>query len=117
MALYHKDVFMPEAVKNMQVTDFHIDVISFHAQDRATEIGIKLSRDIIAGGEDIIEADYSNGRLNKIVVRFPVSEESNFDVCYVLESDMRKGIVLKTVWTNHRDDNHRTLNKWMYATE
>lgn len=117
MALYHRDIFMPEAVRHMHKF-FDTVSISQHAKNKAEARGIVLIDSDLNSviGPEIVEAEFDKGTLVKIVVR----KQYNLmdDICYVLRYDFNTGIpVLITVWLNASDDDHSTLDESVYEKE
>jgi len=115
--LYHKNVYMPKGVKELEVKIVKFDYISKHAALKAKELGIDLSScRIIFGGDEIVEIEMDEvGIISKMVIRMVKDEE--FDKVYVICADIQKGVVLKTVWLNHKSDNHSTLDISKYEKE
>ena len=121
MALYHRDIYMPEQISNMQkdFTRTYIG-ITHHATMKAQQRGINLDkqRSIFSciDGKDIVEAEVQDGVLIKIVVRRPYNFDQ--DICFVLRYDLQTScLVLVTVWLNSVDDDHSTLDESVYEKE
>lgn len=80
-----------------------------HAQDAAKERRINLAKyvNVLAGSVVELEINPANGKTTKLVVRQQYN--NHYDVVLVL-IPASFGIVVKTVWLNHVNDNHNTLN-------
>lgn len=80
-----------------------------HASARAIEKGILMPPSITIAKGEVVECEVVANKVTKIVVRRRV-KDSHRDIVLVLvpQADCWKVI---TCWTNHRDDNHATLNK------
>lgn len=76
-------------------------------QDRFGEITLPNFAELYRA--QIVEIGVVNNKLNKIVARQPHCE--NFDIVIVFLP--HNGFV-KTVWLNHKNDNHKTLDKSKY---
>ena len=117
MALYHRDIYMPEVVRHMH-KQFDKVTISEHAMRKALARGIILIEadfDSVIGPE-VVEAEFDKGVLVKIVVRKRYTFRD--DICYVLRYDFNSGLpVLITVWLNSVDDDHSTLDESVYEKE
>lgn len=110
--LYHRDVFMPERVKTAPSMTLGLR-ITRHAEeashtDRYGHLAIPAS--ITFTGKDIVEAEYVDGRINKIVVRLKYNDTLSAVYACLLDG------TLKTVWFNRTDDDHKTLDRSKYAT-
>lgn len=67
-------------------------------------------------GSEIVEAEFDNGVLVKIVVRKRYN--STHDICYVLRYDFNTNKpILITVWLNAITDDHITLDESVYEKE
>lgn len=109
--LYHRDVFMPEIVKNAPSMTLCLRMTR-HAEeashtDRYGHLAIPSS--ITFTGKDIVEAEYIDGRINKIVIRLKYNDKLSAVYVCLLDG------TLKTVWFNMTDDDHKTLDRSKYA--
>lgn len=79
-----------------------------HAKDRALTKGVTLSKSIYISAGDVVELELDGRRLTKLVVRQSMTER--VDRVLVLMPN-GEGWTCVTVWTNHKNDNHATLNR------
>lgn len=77
---------------------------SRHAIIRANQKRIKL-KDTIDIYNNVVEAEYTRGRLTKVIVR--VSYNNKYDMVLAIV----QGGYVATVWLNRKTDTHKTLNK------
>lgn len=110
--LYHKDVFLPQRVKETAVLKLQY---SLHARteaesDRYGRISLPLVLDTRRA--DLIEAEVEpvSRRVLKRVYRAPLDKER--DIVLVVNPD---GFV-RTVWVNLKTDQHRSLDKRKFST-
>lgn len=59
-----------------------------------------------------VETD-NNGNLVKILYRMPYDDERDLSIAVIVRDDEDKWKV-KTVWTQQKNDNHKTLDKTRY---
>ena len=110
--LYHKDIYIPENIKE-QLPDKPIKLVySRHAEDarhndRYGEV-TKLSW-LNPAEAEVIEVEVIGGKIIKVVYRLKMDD--TLDQCVVV--NVPEGLV-RTVWANRRNDNHKTLNKSKY---
>jgi hypothetical protein len=69
---------------------------------------INIPHKIVFCGKDIVEAEFQNDRVVKIVVRLPYRQ--GMSAIYACKLDG----TLKTVWLNRDDDHHKTLDHSKY---
>lgn len=111
--LYHRDIYMPEGVRKLSGITLALRATN-HAKEAASRdrYGVLLIPAAITfSGQDVIEAEFINGSLAKVVVRLPY--DSRRDAIYVCTPDG----TLKTVWFNMRRDKHSTLDATKYCKE
>jgi hypothetical protein len=87
---------------------------AIHALREAKADGMSIPRFISLTGEtDVFElATDPHGKLLRIAVRVPA--DHNRDLCMVIDVTRAVWIVV-TVWTNHQNDRHITLDRTVYA--
>lgn len=111
MALYHRDVFMPDVARRLR---FAVMLkYSNHARHAAKDDKrgkVNLPRVLDSREATLIEAEVVNGRVVKLVYR--MAHDDKTDVSLVVLPD---GFV-KTVWLNEKNDHHKTLNTSRYAS-
>lgn len=119
--LYHKDVFMPRRVREsfLQLTrnghGIQTLVASNHARNAAKNdrFGvIDLPSQISFDTMEIIEIEHDGKKCLKAVIRENGQEKNR--VLVVCPIALGQWLV-KTVWINLADDNHRTLKRHMYV--
>lgn len=110
--LYHNEVGIPPAVLR-QIPNRVIKVrYSRHAIDQAQQKYGLFEKDLPSHfnpSKYTFEVEVLNGKLVKYVVRMYLDQFN--DICIPITMD---GIA-KTVWLNHSNDNHFTLDKGRYA--
>lgn len=82
-------------------------VYTKHAKDRALAKGVTLSKSMHISAGDVVELEIVGGRASKIVVRQSMGADKDRVMVLVPNGD---GWTCVTVWTNHKSDNHATLN-------
>lgn len=112
--LYHREVWFPKWLEK-KLTIGHIKLqYSEHAKRAAhsDRYGlITLPESINVNDGYIFEAEASGKNLVKLVVRHSFNHQ--LDITYVI---LLNGTV-KTVWLNHKNDVHRTLDRSQYERE
>lgn len=111
MALFHINAY---GLPPLKIGTLNGVVLSYHAQTRALEKGIKVKMADLAtfvpSNWQLIELEVVNGVPIKIVARQPFDEIE--DLVIVI---LRKERLIKTIWFNRRDDTHLTLDKSPYS--
>lgn len=110
--LYHREIYMPKGVLALAGVNVKLKV-SEHAKRAARNDRygqIEIPAEITFNGSDVVEAEFVNGKLAKVVVRLPY--DSTRDAIFVCLIDG----TLKTVWFNLRSDSHKTLRKELYKS-
>jgi hypothetical protein len=110
--LYHREIYMPKGVLALENYKLELRATA-HAKIAATQdrYGIvKIPAAIEFHGRDVVEAEFVNGKLSKVVVRLPY--DSRRDAIFVANVDG----TLKTVWFNLSRDRHSTLDRSKYAS-
>jgi hypothetical protein len=98
---YNEQVYLPEL--NWKNVDMQLRY-SPHAYQEAEKDGIELPDFINLSQVDIVEMEVANGKVFKLLARQPYDGE--WDMVHVI---LLRGMLVKTVWINRRDDNHKTL--------
>jgi len=113
--LYHKDVYLPEKIKNIGEVECQ-PKLTRHAQRAANSDRygrINLPEKIKFSASDIVEVElWENCQDIKFLVRLPY--DKNNDICAVVLFTPRETI-LKTLWLNRKIDKHSTLDKSRYS--
>ena len=108
MTLYHKDVYLPD----IKFKDMSIKVeFKDYARQKAFMREIDISRfEIINLNQgELIELEIINHTPVKIVMRYKYNNE--YDICIVI---LLNKLIVKTVWLNHVNDKHDTLDTSIY---
>jgi hypothetical protein len=114
MTLYHKDIYMPEDIKNLSMQTYDDFIITYHAQEQAENKDIIILESFSFSGCNIVEAEVIDSTVTKIVIRLSYGQSQ--DVCYVFRKDIRYNKpVLITCWLNSKSDNHSTLDHSKYS--
>jgi len=82
-------------------------VYTRHAKERALAKGVPLNKALHISAGDIVELEIIGDRASKIVVRQSMGAQVDRVLVLVPNGD---GWTCITVWTNHKNDNHATLN-------
>jgi hypothetical protein len=106
--LFHKDIGIPPPVSSGPQVGLRLTYRG-HPIDRATQKEIGNLPQSVPANYTLIEVESSRGVPVKWVIRVPYDNAD--DLVIVL---LPTGIV-KTVWKNHRNDVHRTLNRSIYT--
>src|SRR4051812_41370254 len=105
--LYHREIYMPKGV--LALTGVTLKLAATDHAKRAARSDrygqIEIPAEITFNGSDIVEAEFVNGKLSKVVVRLPY--DAKRDAIFVCLIDG----TLKTVWFNLKSDFHKTLRK------
>ena len=109
--LYHKDLYMPAGVLALEDREVTF-IISEHAKKAALSDRngmLTIPEKIRFDGKDVVEAEFEDGKLKKLVVR--IAYDATRDAVYVF--NVPDGL-LRTVWLNLSTDRHATLKKELY---
>lgn len=109
--LYHKDKYMPGAIKggritNLQPTDH---AIKASKSDRYGEFN--LPAEVEFGRDDVIEAEVESGRVTKLVIRKPYN---NILDRIIVIREIRGCARIITAWLNRNSDKHNTVDLSRY---
>ncbi len=114
-ALYHKDIFLPAPVATLgQMTI--APKVTRHAEQAAQSDRygcIAIPSRVTFSGKDVVEAELTQGRVTKLVVR--VAYDATRDLVLAIGFDKGASFI-KTVWFNLNSDTHSTLKRHLYAT-
>ena len=111
--LLHSDIYLPEEIKSLPAKKYNV-LYSTHAIEAAKNDRygkITLSDKIIFSGLNIFEAEIINKELTKIVIR--IAYDNTNDLCLAI-AIKENGLMVKTVWLNSKNDNHKTLDTSKY---
>lgn len=118
--LYSKQVYWPDTVKAVIEHTFSYQYfieLTIHAGEKINQLGLPNGVYKAMAYGEIIEAEFYNGKLIKVVTRLP-HRTKPIDICaaILVNPDNRLGkLAIKTIWTNRHDDNHITINKEAYV--
>lgn len=118
--LYSRQVFWPEAIQavvdHAMSKRYYIDATN-HAKEKLNQLFLPRGLFKAVAYGEVIEAEFVDGLLVKIVTRLP-HRTREADICsaILIEPEGRNGILrVKTIWTNRREDNHSTINEEAYV--
>ena len=115
--LYHKDIGLPALVVDQirAMGDLHLSY-STHAMQACLNdrYGVISRPPMIVNPHALgaVEVEVRDGIVVKVVVR--LSYDDIFDLVMAIAVDQGRAVV-KTVWLNHRNDLHRTLDHSKYC--
>jgi hypothetical protein len=115
MPLYHCDVFMPTGL-TMPYGTFEL-IYTKHALLESTRDRngkMNLPTHLTVASCKVIEVEVENGEVRKVLYRKRTN--GKHDMCFAVVRQGMKMIV-KTVWLQRKDDNHRTLRRERYDTQ
>jgi hypothetical protein len=108
--LFHKDIGIPEALTH--TLPYPMLRYGNHAQAEARKEGLSTLPRALPNQFDIVEVEAANGKPTKWVLRFSWRGcPADRHLVLVVTAD---GFV-KTVWTNHIADTHKTLQSARYT--
>lgn len=108
--IFHRDIGFPSIFRR-PVGRYRI-VLSLHARARAREKNIVVPSTINLNDFDIIEIEIVKSRLVKMVIR---GEYDDYDDICMAVSPENGRLFVRTVWLNHWNDTHRTLDRSKYG--
>ncbi len=117
--LFHAKKGLPESIVKMPERRIKPRV-SYHARcecERDKYDLIILPDVICFSGSDVFEVEIQGGKLVKFCLR--LRYDDNYDCVYVIAVNYTSAgleLVLKTVWKNHKKDEHRSVDLSRYAT-
>jgi hypothetical protein len=113
--LFHRDVFMPEWIRDQFIGQRVSLSYTRHAQLECIDDNL-LQPPFSLFITDVVEAEWdsNHGRVSKITVRHRYDAER--DMVLVLVDFNDGAAIVKTCWSNKRSDNHSTLDRKKYAT-
>lgn len=113
MTLYHKNIYLPQALRNLGKTSF-IPEYCPHALEEANSdrYGLmELPKAVTFNGNNIVEAEIVNGGCTKLLIRVKYNNQLDIVLAFIPEN-----LIVKTVWFNHKWDKHYTLDRTRYAS-
>lgn len=118
---YNKAVYWPDALSALveDNLNFHYNVYAaVHCKNRIQQYNLPQGCFTAMLYGEVVEAEYYNGNITKVVTRLPNRKNQNQDICaaIMLEcNDYGNKAKVKTVWLNERDDKHKTINRENYV--
>ena len=118
---YNKAVYWPDRLKELvkDALDFRYNIYATaHCKNRIQEYGLPQGCFTTMLYGEIVEAEYYNNNITKIVTRLPNRKNKNQDICAVImleHSVYGHKAKVKTIWLNERNDKHKTINKENYV--
>lgn len=109
MALYHKDVFWPFGENTL--SGLLRLRLSAHAKQRAKQYKVNPPRTIELKKFNVFEIEVEDGFVVKIVGRTKYDQQRDIILAILLKE---KEAFVKTLWLNHKGDNHKSLNTSKY---
>lgn len=115
--LYHTQLGVPQQVKEQLPFGTFRLTYTNHAKKAAAEdrygIAYALPSQLNTGKARLIEVEVNNGKIEKLLYRMVIS--ISVHLCVAVIPDGRNWLV-KTVWGQAANDNHKTLNVERYAS-
>lgn len=116
--LYHRDIGIPSSIK-LPSGKFKLKY-SGHAKNAAAtdkygdfSPALRYHQTLDTAVAEVIEIQVDDDQKPmKIVYRQPLTGWDGYDIIFVV---VAQEWVVKTVWLNHKNDKHRTLNRKKYA--
>jgi hypothetical protein len=97
-----KSVKFPE----VNVKDVYVQLnYTNHAIEKSEIRNIDLPKSVNLANWEIIEVTVLRNEITKIVVRKPYNHTHDLAIVIILED-----LIVPTVWLNHKNDTHKTLN-------
>ena len=118
---YNKAVYWPGTF-NMLVEDelnFRYNVYATtHCKNRIQEYRLPQGCFTAMLYGEVVEAEYYNGNITKIITRLPNRKNQNQDICAAImleHNNYGHKAKVKTIWLNERNDKHKTINRENYV--
>lgn len=112
MALYHKtQKSFPNKVRT-QATQTFTPLYTKHAVEQSEKRNLKLPETITYAGKDVFEVEL-NDRNEVIKYGIRVTYNGNKDIIVIFKNNH----IVKTVWWNRKNDQHKTLDMTKYTPE
>jgi hypothetical protein len=113
---YHRDVFLPPAlVAAVAIHDFAMLHYGKHARAAALEDRVpprELPRSLLLADWTLVKVETISGRPSGILIRRPMQVDPRLHLVLAIGvPDM----LVRTVWVNRADDNHRSLDRKKYV--
>ena len=112
MKLYHKtQKSFPNKVREQAVETF-TPIYTKHAIDQAKKRNLKLPETITYNGNDVFEVELGeNNEVIKYGIRVTYNPKKDIIVIF------KNNHIVKTVWWNQKNDQHKTLDMTKYTPE
>lgn len=118
---YNKAVYWPEVLSDLVEATLYTQYTvcaTVHCKNRIKSYGLPKGCFTAMLYGKVVEAEYHNGNITKIVTRLPNHKNTNQDICAVIMLEHNcygHKAKVKTIWLNERDDKHNTINKENYV--
>jgi len=114
--VYHRDIYLPaDLVAAVQCHDFAMLRYGKHARFAALDDCVpprELPRSLLLADWALIQVETTAGRASGILVRRPMQCDPRLHLVLAIGvPDM----LVRTVWVNRADDNHRSLDRKKYV--
>lgn len=115
--LYHSQVFMPKRIKGLFPRDgAKVLTYSQHAREQSARKEIPLVPSVDLSRFELIELEVHGDQWTKAVIREQARYSGDTHACIVVvKTNERTVWHVKTVWVNHKDDQHCTLDPTPYV--
>lgn len=120
---YNKAVYWPDALSALveDSLNFHYNVYATsHCKNRIQQYNLPQGCFTAMLYGEVVEAEYYNGNITKIVSRLPNRKNKNQDICAAIMLECNNygnKAKVNTIWLNERNDKHKTINKENYVEE
>lgn len=118
---YNKAVYWPDTLNKLveDVLDFRYNVYTTaHCKNRIQEYRLPQGCFTAMLYGEVVEAEYYNGNITKIITKLPNRKNQNQDICAAImleHNNYGHKAKVKTIWLNERNDKHNTINKENYV--
>jgi hypothetical protein len=108
MLLHKSQANFPDEIRNAPKRTFN-PKYTLHAKEAADDRNIVLPNVISFSGKDVFEAQIEDGKIVKVCIRIGYNAKN--DLILAVLNDR----TVKTVWTNRKGDDHKTLDLSKYT--
>jgi hypothetical protein len=110
---FHKDVFLPKIKLPMTpgTLTYTKHAREAAADDKYGNLTALLPKQIVLGECELVEVRLEGKKVTQVLVRFEVAP--GLDLVMAVGT----GYVVYTVWGQQQSDQHKTLNRKLYATK
>lgn len=110
--LYHKDISIPRRIRGMIPTGTKNVAYSTHAKEQFYDKYGKIlpPKTLNFSDCEIIEVTVFGTTIDKLVLRKQYNDNHDLVIVVIPDRKDKHSWFAKTVWLNHKDDNHATLD-------